>query len=258
MMKVIVVWNLKGGVGKTTTTVNLAYALAKKGKSVLVVDTDPQANTTSFFTRTKKRKTIANVIQNPNHVKSCIYRTKYEGIDLIAGDTELEYEEIMDHFGFLDAILSISDKYDYAVIDTRTAIEKFTDIAMEAADMILTPVNLDNFCRDNLALVEDMITQYHMINDAKTLTPDANIQWRVVATRVDARKKAQKMIQEDLITRHCYPFLGTCIRESTVVNNALLKYKPVELHCHNNVVADDYNDLAEEILNTEFGGSDNG
>lgn len=258
MMKVIVIWNLKGGVGKTTTTVNLAYALAKKGKSVLVVDTDPQANTTSFFTKTQKRKTITNVIRDPKHIKSCIYRTKYDGIDLIAGDTELDYEDIMDQFCFLEGILKISDKYDYAIIDTRTAMEGFTDLAMEAADMILTPVNLDNFCRDNLALVEDKITQYHSINNTDTLTPDAVLQWRVMATRVDSRKKAQKKIQEDLISRHCYPFLGTCIRESTVVNNALLKYKPVELHCHNNAVAEDYNDLAEEIINTEFGGSDNG
>lgn len=87
-MKKIVISNLKGGVGKTTTTVNLAYSFMQLRKKVLVVDADPQANTTPFFLSKKTEKSIRDVYMQSQNVKKCIYRTKYKDIDIMPGNTD--------------------------------------------------------------------------------------------------------------------------------------------------------------------------
>lgn len=89
----IVISNLKGGVGKTTTTVNLAYSFMQLGKKILVVDADPQANATPFFLPRKTERSIKDVYRNPAHVKRSIYRTRYGNIDIIPGSTELEEDD---------------------------------------------------------------------------------------------------------------------------------------------------------------------
>ena len=89
----ITISNLKGGVGKTTTTVNLAYSFMQLGKKILVVDADPQANATPFFLPRKTDRSIKDVYRNPAHVKRSIYRTRYGNIDVIPGSTELEEDD---------------------------------------------------------------------------------------------------------------------------------------------------------------------
>lgn len=89
----ITISNLKGGVGKTTTTVNLAYSFMQLGKKILVVDADPQANATPFFLPRKTDRSIKDVYRNPAHVKRSIYRTRYGNIDIIPGSTELEEDD---------------------------------------------------------------------------------------------------------------------------------------------------------------------
>ena len=85
-MKVYVIGNLKGGVGKTTTTVNLAYTYAEMGGRTLVIDLDPQCNCTRFFAKVNEyNKTIKDVLEAPEHINSAIYRTKYEDIDMFRG-----------------------------------------------------------------------------------------------------------------------------------------------------------------------------
>lgn len=91
--KVYAVWNEKGGVGKSTTTVNLAAIFAQKGRRVLVVDYDPQNNVTPFFAQANEnRKTVLDVIAHPQKIKSCIYRSKYQNIDIIKGNSTLRDE----------------------------------------------------------------------------------------------------------------------------------------------------------------------
>ena len=212
--KVYAVWNEKGGVGKSTTTVNLASIFAERGKRVLIVDYDPQNNTTPFFTQANEnRKTVLDAIREPEKVKSCIYRSKYQNIDIIKGNSKLKDEGC--HLGSLHVALeTVKERYDNIFIDCRTSHENLTYSALLAADVILTPVILDGYCRDNLAHVKETI------DDIRYLYPKT--QWYLFANRVENRK-TQKEIFLDMVQRHDYPFLETCIVKRVAVELSLIK-----------------------------------
>lgn len=239
-MKTITIGNLKGGVGKTTTTVNLAYGLSLQGKNVLVVDADPQTNLTPFFTKANRQgRTLLDVLEHPEKVKTCIYRTKYTCIDIIKGNTELA-ESNAEELALGQALQLVEDKYDYCLIDTRPAFENLTAAALLASQMMLTPACLDNFCRDNLALVDEYL-------DRLEAESDHTLVWKIFANKVDSGRKAQRKIFEDLVTKHDYPLLETCVSRSAVVDNALELYKPVQKHRSSSAVAKDYEELAKEV-----------
>lgn len=238
-MKRFVIGNLKGGVGKTTTAVNLAYSMAKLGKKVLVLDADPQTNLTPFFTKVNANgHTIKTVLQHPNLVRSAIYRTRYGNIDIIKGSTDLVENDAYDTNALLKALLQIHDRYDACIMDTRPAMELITTSALYAADVLVTPVCLDKFCRDNLLLLED---KYHHLQEQ-----GVGVEWKIFANKVE-NKRAQKRTYIDMVERHCWPFMETCISKGAVVENALEYYKPVMKHRSKSQVALDFMDLAMEL-----------
>lgn len=106
-----------------------------------------------------------------------------------------------------------------------------------AADVFVTPVLLDNFCRDNLLLLEDELQNIC----------DREMNWKIFANRVE-NKRSQRDTYADMIQRHDWEFLETCISKGAVVENALKHYKPVLRHRSRSVVAQDYLDLAKELL----------
>lgn len=239
-MKTIVVGNLKGGVGKTTTAVNLAYNLSELGNKVLVIDADPQTNLTPFFTKANQSgQTIRNAVAHPDRMRRCIYRSRYDGIDIIKGDTSLSEQDVQKPDWLRNFRQSeLAEKYDYCIVDTRPAFENIAISVLAAADILLTPVCLDKSCRDNLALVEEVL------NDMpEQYRPD----WHIFANKVNARRTAQKKIYEDLFMKHDYPFLETCVCESADVTNALDMYKPLMRHRRKGRAAHDYTELAEEV-----------
>lgn len=246
----IVIGNLKGGTGKTTSAVNLAYSLSQMGKRVLVIDADPQTNLTPFFAKANQHSfTIWDMLEKPMKAKRYIYPSRYPGIDIIKGNTALRETDVVSLQWMEDALETLKEEYDYCIIDTRPAFENIAGSAILTADMLLTPVCLDKFCRDNLALVDDFIRE---------LSPEHRPNWKVFATKLDPYRKAQRNIYMDLVQKHDYPFLHTCISRSAVVDNALELYKPVMRHRARCGVARDYMDLAEEIVEITDGGTKNG
>ncbi len=239
-MKTITIGNLKGGVGKTTTAVNLAYSLSLQGKRVLVIDADPQTNLTPFFTKANSQgHTLMDVLEHPEKVKRCIYKSKYQYIDVIKGNTEI-VEADAGELGLRQALELIEDQYDYCVIDTRPAFENLTADALYASDIMITPVCLDKFCRDNLALVDEYLDRLEAETGHRLI-------WKIFANKVDAGRRAQKKIYKDLVTKHDYPLLETCVSRSAVVDNALELYKPVQKHRSSSQVAKDYEEFAKEV-----------
>ena len=237
-MKVYVVANLKGGVGKTTTTVNVAYTFSEMGGRVLVIDLDPQCNCTRFFAKVNGySKTVRDVLENPKGINSAVYRTKYRDIDIVKGSVKITEQKTP--WRLKEALGYLKKDYDVCLIDTRPVFDMLTMNALYAADVFLTPVKFDNFCRDNLTMVEDA---YHEI-----LENNPDLEWKIFANMV-SNTKAQKLSSEDLIAKHDYPFLQSCISRTAIVDNALSLYKPVAKHRVMSNVAQDFVDLVEELL----------
>ena len=237
-MKVYVIGNLKGGVGKTTTTVNLAYTFAEMGGKVLVIDLDPQCNCTRFFAKVNEyHKTVKDILEKPETINSAIYRTQYQDIDIVRGSVKNIGQD--SPWKLKEALGYIKKEYDICLIDTRPVFDLLTKNALFTGDVLLTPVKFDNFCRDNLAMVEDA---YHEIREN-----NPNLQWKVFANMV-ANAKAQKESSSDLLGKHDYPFMQSCVSRTAIVDNALSLYQPVAKHRATSNVAQDFVDLAEELL----------
>lgn len=239
-MKKIVVGNLKGGVGKTTTVVTLAYIYALKGKRVLVIDDDPQSNTTSMYGAVNQQhKSLKDIVKNEyTNAKKCIYRTKYKNIDIIKGNTELSEEDVLNMNWLHDVDEEIGAKYDLCIIDTRPAFERLTESVLAYADIFLTPVNMDTYCRDNLALVEEFIEPF-VAN---------GLRWYIFETKSKPRSKSQSRNYEDISKKHNYPLLESCVRASADVENASDRKKPVVKHRSKGNASIDYYELADELL----------
>lgn len=196
----ITISNLKGGVGKTTTTVNLAYSFMQLGKKILVVDADPQANATPFFLPRKTERSIKDVYRNPAHVKRSIYRTRYGNIDVIPGSTELEEDDASQIDVIKKALDTVADRYDICLIDTRPAFEQLTITCICAADLVLTPVCLNKFCRDNLSVVDEKINglrYIYPVMDGELMEPVCSPVWKVFATMVNSNRKANMRVDFD-------------------------------------------------------------
>lgn len=241
-VRVYAIWNGKGGVGKTITTVNLAYNFAAFGYKVLLVDMDPQCNTTSFFAKVDdKKKTVLNMTDDYINTRNCITHTKYKNIDIIKGNTHLTEEsvdysdEILKH-----ALEEVEKDYDCILIDCRPSFENLTKNALYAADILLTPILLDGFCKDNLALVNRMYLQ--VLEEHS----DKELEWVVFANKVRSLRAAKKIYSE-LMERYDYPLANTCISDRASVISATDIKKPLSKHKKRDAATLDFEDLAKEL-----------
>ena len=168
MAQVICITNQKGGVGKTTTAVNLAYYLAKSKYNTLLIDFDPQGNATSGLgfekaDREKLGATMTEVILGDAHLKDSIRPTKYKNFDLAPATPELANAEVemanmaKKFVRLRDAINSVKESYDYIIIDSPPSLSLLTVNGMIAADYLLLPVQTEFYALEGVAqLLESM------------------------------------------------------------------------------------------------------
>ena len=159
MGRVIAVINQKGGVGNTTTAVNLAAALGDRGKRILLIDADPQGNSTSGYGISKKglKATVYDMMINDVPAKTCLIKTKFKGVDLIPAGidlagAEIELANVNERiFRLRDAILPIKSEYDMILIDCPPSLGLVTLNALSAADTMLIPIQCEYYALEGLS-----------------------------------------------------------------------------------------------------------
>ena len=241
-MKKIAVWQMKGGVGKTTTSFNVAANLAHKGYKVLCLDLDIQCNLTSFFEKdlkkTKQSKPdIGQILEGKKSIANAWYKSRLENLYFVRGsEKSITPTDAL----VLDRELELlADEFHYCIMDCHPDNSLKSQNALVTADLIVTPMILDNFSRDNLNLVQKQIFDIdEEFNTEKHFC--------VFVNRI-RNLKCQKQVYKDLIQQHDYPILANAISESSAVYSALLTYKPLYLHRKNAQVTKDFELLTEEI-----------
>ena len=156
--KIIAIANQKGGVGKTTTTINLSACLAEKGKKVLVVDLDPQGNTTSGLGIDKNNleNTIYELLRDECTIEECMIVDQYENLSLLPANRNLAGAELelitQDKMQFIvkEKLAPIKEKYDFILIDCPPALGMLTVNSMTASDSVLVPIQCEFYALDGL------------------------------------------------------------------------------------------------------------
>lgn len=165
MSKVLAIFNQKGGVGKTTTNVNLSACLAKLGKRILVIDIDPQGNTTSGFGVDKNSLEYStyDVLINETNITRTIIETNIENLHLVPSNVELAGAEIEltkkdnRELALRKAIMEITDEYDYVFVDCPPSLGLLTINALAAVDSVIIPIQCEYYALEGVSQLIDTI-----------------------------------------------------------------------------------------------------
>ena len=251
MGRVIAIANQKGGVGKTTTSINLSAALAEKGKKVLVIDTDPQGNTTSGFgiEKNELENTIYGLLLGDCSVQDCIIKDAYEGVSIIPSNVNLAAVEVelidVKHREFIlkKEIDWIRDDYDYIIIDCPPSLSMLTVNAMVAADSVLVPIQCEYYALEGLS---QLIYTVNLVKER--LNPDLDMEG-VVFTMYDARTNLSLQVVENVKSVLKQKIFDTVIPRNVRLAEAPSYGMPINKYDPKSAGAESYAALAEEVIN---------
>jgi len=250
MGKIIAIANQKGGVGKTTTTINLAASLAVLEKKVLMIDADPQANATSgtgFDVKNIKTSIYECLIDdvNPNDI---ILNTEIEGLDLLPSHIDLVGAEIemlnmpnREHM-LKSVINKIEKPYDYILIDCSPSLGLITVNSLTAADSIMIPVQCEYFALEGLGKLLNTIKIIQT-----RLNPELEIEGFVL-TMYDSRLRLSNQVVEEVRRHFQQMVFDTIIQRNIKISEAPSFGKPVILYDAESKGSLNYLNLAREML----------
>lgn len=250
MSKIIAIANQKGGVGKTTTSVNLSSCLAVKGKKILIIDIDPQGNTSSGLgiDKTKIRKSIYDVIINGVPIEETFVDTKIDTLKLspsniqLAG-AEVELVSVISRETRLKfALESVKDKFDYIIIDCPPSLGLITLNALTAANTILVPIQCEYYALEGLSQLMNTVSIIQ-----KHLNPALKVEG-VVLTMFDARTNLSIQVVDEVKKYFGNKVYRTIIPRNVRLSEAPSYGLPIILYDSKSKGAECYMDLADEVI----------
>ena len=250
MGRIIAIANQKGGVGKTTTSINLSSCIAAKGKKVLVVDIDPQGNTTSGYGIEKNDldNTIYELMLGDCSIEDCIIKDVIENISILPSNVNLAAAEIeligVDKKEYIlkNEIDWVKDRYDYIIIDCPPSLSLLTVNAMTTADSVLVPIQCEYYALEGLSQL------IHTVNLVKErLNPNLEMEG-VVFTMYESRTNLSAQVVENVKSHLNQKVYRTVIPRNIRLAEAPSYGQPINIYDPKSAGAESYLALAEEVI----------
>ncbi len=253
MGKIIIIANQKGGVGKTTTAINLSAALAQHGMKVLAIDCDPQGNCTSGLgiDKRKVKNSTYQMIIGECDIKDCIQDSVIDSLKVVPSSVELAGADIeliglpdKEHI-LQEKIKEVTDDYDYIIIDCPPSLNVLTVNAMTAADSVIVPIQCEFYALEGLS---QLLYTINLVRDR--LNPDL-VMDGVVFTMFDSRTNLSLQVVEDVRKNLKQNIFATIIPRNVRLAEAPSHGLPICLYDKKSAGAEAYDDLTLEVLEND-------
>ena len=252
MSKIIAITNQKGGVGKTTTSINLAACVADAGKKVLVIDADPQGNTTSGLGihLSKDAPTLYEFLAGQVRLQEVISSTPVKNLSLIPSDirlagAEIELAGMQNRERVLrESLLTVRDQYDFVFIDCPPSLGLITVNTLCAADSVLIPIQCEYYALEGVSALMGTIQKVQAIN------PSLSIEG-IVLTMLDARTNLGVQVAREVRRVFKKKVYATAIPRNIRLGEAPSHGLPITLYDKHSIGAQSYTQLAQEFLRSQ-------